>query len=109
MSETNKFTFGTQMYTERSYFGCCIFNKKLFVFGGNLKEKKTIIDLVEVYDIENDVWSKGPKFPLPLSLFGDVTEDKLSNVVTFHIILQIKIYRSTIISLIFYTMSISTF
>ena len=72
-SQTNQFTFVTQMNIGRSYFGCCIFKNKILVYGGCFKTNCT--DSVEVYDIENDVWSEGPKLPLPLGFFGHITEN----------------------------------
>ena len=68
-SETKQFSFVSPMSQARSFFGCSIFNKKLIVFGGDLNENENT-DSVEVYDIENDVWSNGPTLPLPLVTFG---------------------------------------
>ena len=53
------------------FFGCCIVNSKLYVIGGVLDiENYTLIDGVEIYDIEDDVWENGPSLPLTLTGFG---------------------------------------
>ena len=57
------------MSQARSIFGCSILNNSLIVIGGYLN-KTEITDSVEVYDIENDVWSQGPSLPRPLTGFG---------------------------------------
>ena len=68
-SVTNQFTCVAEMNLARSYFGCSLIGNNIFVFGGFLNRNQ-ISDSVEVYDIENDVWSKGPSLPLPLASFG---------------------------------------
>ena len=68
-SETDQFSFVSSMSQARSFFGCNIFNNSLVVFGGCFKTSE-ITDSVEVYDIEKNVWSKGPNLPLPLVAFG---------------------------------------
>ena len=69
--ETNQFSFVKRMNIGRSYFGCCIVNSKLYVIGGMVDiENYNLTDDVEVYDIENDVWEKGPRLPLTLTGFG---------------------------------------
>ena len=62
-SETNQFSFLSRMSQARASFGCSIFSNNLIVFGGRSKE-------TEVYDIENQVWSKGPNLALSLTHFG---------------------------------------
>ena len=68
-SETNQFSFVSPMSKARIYFGCSVFNNSLIVYGGRLN-KTEITESVEVYDIEKDVWSKGPSLPFPLAEFG---------------------------------------
>ena len=57
------------MNQARLYFGCSIFNNILIVFGGELNDNE-VTDSAECYDIEMNVWSKGPTLPLPLAAFG---------------------------------------
>ena len=71
-SETNQFTFVSQMVQPRAYFGCSIFNNNLIVYGGRLN-KIEVTDSVEIYDIENQVWSQGPNLPLLLAECGCAT------------------------------------
>ena len=68
-SETNQFSFVSQMSQARSHFGCSTFNNNLIVFGGCM-DKTEVTDSVEIYDIENLVWSNGLSLPLPLANFG---------------------------------------
>ena len=73
-SVTNQFSFVSPMSRARVNFGCSVFNNKLVVFGGSVSATG-ITDSVEVYDIENDVWSEGPSLPLPLTGFGYANTD----------------------------------
>ena len=68
-SETSQFSFVSPMSQARADFGCILFNNNLFVFGGQNNESE-ISNSVEVYDIEKQVWSKGPSLPVPLAQFG---------------------------------------
>ena len=72
-SETNQFSFVSPMVQARSMFGCSIFNNKLIVFGRRLNVDTEIIDSFEIYDIEKQVWLKGPTLPRPLTAFGYAT------------------------------------
>ena len=70
-SETSQFSFVTSMNLSRTNFGCCIVKSKVYVVGGLLDwDKRKATDEVEVYDIENDVWNKGPSLPLKLASVG---------------------------------------
>ena len=68
-SETNQFSVISPMSQARAYFGCSLFNNNLIVFGGQIGTTE-ITDSVELYDIDNQVWSKGSNLPLPLTEFG---------------------------------------
>ena len=76
-SETNQFSFVNSMSLSRTNFGCCIVNSSIYVIGGILDTgKKIITDEVEIYDIENDVWEKGPSLPLKLTAVGCSSTEK---------------------------------
>ena len=70
-SVTNQFSSVACMKIGRSYFGCCIVKSRLYAIGGFVDTKNEIgTDDVEIYDIENDVWTKGPSLPFTLTGFG---------------------------------------
>ena len=70
-NDTKQFSFVTSMNFSRSDFGCCIVNSRLYAIGGILNDDDDEpTDEVEIYDIEHDVWEKGPSLPLPLAEFG---------------------------------------
>ena len=72
-SETNQFSFVSSMNLRRANFGCCLCNSSLYVVGGiedPNNRNVTDVSTVEIYEIENDVWNKGPSLPLKLSGIG---------------------------------------
>ena len=70
-SETNQFSFVRPMNLRRADLRCCIVNSSVYVIGGFVHwENKKITDQVEIYDIEQDVWEKGPSLPLKLAGIG---------------------------------------
>ena len=69
-SETNQFTYVTPVCQARFDLGCCILSNKVFVLGERKTYSNEAIDSVEVYGIENGVWSKGPNLPHTIAAFG---------------------------------------
>lgn len=53
----------SQMNIARRNASSLTYNNKIYVFGGI--SGKTILDSVEVYDIENDTWTTSPTMPIP--------------------------------------------
>ena len=67
----NQFSFVSSMKIPRSFFGSCLINSKLYAIGGQSiidGERSGYIDEVEIYDIKSDIWMKGPKLPLAITL-----------------------------------------
>ena len=65
-SETNQFSFIAPMVQPRCCFGCSVFNNSLIVLGGRINLTQ-LLDSVEVYDFEKQVWSKRLSLHVPLS------------------------------------------
>ena len=79
MSSTIKFNPNTQectelasMATPRCNFGACVVEDEIFIAGGNIYDEmeKTILDSVEIYNIQNNQWRQGPKLPYELDNVG---------------------------------------
>ena len=70
-SETKQFSIVKSMNISRVDFACCVVNSMLYVIGGLVDLENEIgTDDVEIYDIVNDVWTKGPSLPFTLTGFG---------------------------------------
>ena len=75
-ADANEITFVKSTNQGRAFFGCCFFNASLNVIGGFLEvEDHKFTDGVEIYDIENDMWEKGPKLPMKLTGMGCSTTE----------------------------------
>ena len=68
-SETNQFSFVSEMKIPRFNFGCCIINSSLYLIGGSLNYESST-NAVEIYDLEKNEWKIGPSLPLNLVQFS---------------------------------------
>ena len=51
-----------------AYFGCCVVGLNVYVIGG-LESAHKATEEVEIYDIKNDTWKRGPNLPMKISGF----------------------------------------
>ena len=66
---TNQFSYVSAMKIQRSLFGCCLLDSKIYATGGMSSIEGYRVshsDEVEIYDIKSDIWMKGPKLPLAI-------------------------------------------
>ena len=69
-SETNQFSFVASMNIPRCNFGCCVVNSSLYAMGGSSLDYDAPTDEVEMYDVEENKWRRGPSLPLKLADFA---------------------------------------
>ena len=74
--KTNLFSFLSPMKQGRAFFGCFIVNSYIYVIG-RFSTTRYIqsYDLVEIYDIESNVWNEGPTLLLILGVLSCVSND----------------------------------
>lgn len=63
-TETDMWTSCSPMTVGRRLLGAAVLAKKIYVFGGSIDFEGHCCRVLEIYDITNDVWTRGKDLPI---------------------------------------------